>query len=213
VLKTFFGEYTGHAHPHESPRTMTGPLVLLAIASTFVGLLGAPFLGAVFGDWVHFGEHHEAVFNIGMVLAGSVAAAIGILGGWTLYRERKEIDPMSQRLGRVWGVLEHRYYIDDFYMAAIVRPVRDGLSGAVNWTNQHVLDAVVNGAAALARVCARGIMWIDRNLIDGAVNALANITGESGGLLKYLQSGNVQWYAVGLFAGVIALAAIFVSVT
>ena len=47
-------------------------------------------------------------------------------------------------------------------------------------------------------------------MIDGAVNAAANITGESGGLLKYLQSGNVQWYAIGLVAGVIALTAFFI---
>jgi NADH-quinone oxidoreductase subunit L len=213
VFLTFFGEYAGHAHPHESPRSMTGPLVLLAIATTFVGFLGAPFFGAVFGDWVHFGEHHEATFHWDLVIMGSIAGLLGIAAGWRLYRERQAVDPMSRRLGRAWTVLEHRYYIDDFYMAAIVRPVRDRLSAFVYWTNQHVLDAIVNGAASVARGLARVIMWIDRNIVDGAVNAMANITGESGGLLKYLQSGNVQWYAVGLFAGVIALAAIFVSVT
>jgi NADH-quinone oxidoreductase subunit L len=210
VLRTFGGEYAGEAHPHESPRAMTGPLILLAIASTFVGLLGAPFLGAVFGDWVHYGEHHEAVFNIGMVIAGSVAGLLGIGVGYAIYRERKAADPMAPRLGPVWGVLQHRYYIDDFYMAAIIRPVRDRLSAWIYWTNQHILDGIVNGAARLARGLASAVMWVDRTLIDGAANAMANITGETGGLLKYLQSGNVQWYAMGLVAGVIVLTAFFI---
>ena len=56
-------------------------------------------------------------------------------------------------------------------------------------------------------------MWFDRNVIDGFVNGAANITEEGGGLLKYLQSGNVQWYAVGVVAGVIVLTAFFIRLT
>jgi NADH-quinone oxidoreductase subunit L len=210
VLLTFFGSYQGHAEPHESSPSMTVPLVLLAVAASTVGFLGAPQLGAVFGDWVHFGEHHEAVFNITYVLLGSVASVVGLAGGYALYKTRTAPDPMERRLGPVWGVLQHRYYIDDLYMAAVVRPVRDRLSAAVYWTNQHILDGIVNGAATVARGSAAVVMWVDRTVIDGAVNAAANITGESGGLLKYLQSGNVQWYAIGLVAGVIALTAFFI---
>ena len=120
---------------------------------------------------------------------------------------------MQARLGKVWTVLQHRYYIDDFYMAAIVRPVRDRLSAFVNWTNQVILDGIVNGAAAVARGFSRLVAWFDRTVIDGAVNGLGQITGESGGLLKYLQSGNVQWYAVALFAGVLVLTAFFVRLS
>jgi NADH-quinone oxidoreductase subunit L len=54
VLLTFFGEYKGHAHPHESPPSMTGPLIFLAICTAGAGLLGAPQLNAVFGQWVFF---------------------------------------------------------------------------------------------------------------------------------------------------------------
>jgi NADH-quinone oxidoreductase subunit L len=75
-----------------------------------------------------------------------------------------------------------------------------------------VLDAIVNGAAALARAASRVIMWIDRTIIDGFVNGLGETAGSSGGLLKQLQSGNVQWYAAGLFVGVIALAIVFIRI-
>jgi NADH-quinone oxidoreductase subunit L len=177
------------------------------------GWLGAPQLGAVFLDWVYFGEPQVPTFHLGIAVLGTLAALVGIGAGYLLYRERRAVDPMERRLGPLWGVLQHRFYIDDFYMAAIVRPIRDRLSVAVYWSNQYILDAVVNGAAAVARRVARMTAWFDRNVIDGAVDAIGQITGDSGGLLKYLQSGNVQWYAISLFVGVLALAVIFINLT
>jgi len=210
VLRTFFGEYTGHGHPHEAPRSMTIPLVSLAAATLVVGFLGAPQAGAVFFDWVYL-EHPEVIEFVPWIAGiGTLAAFAGIAIGWAVYKDRTVVDPMQRRLGRVWTVLLNRYYIDDLYMAAIVLPVRDRLSAFVYWTNQHILDGIVNGAAALARGLSRVVAWIDRTIIDGAVNGLGQITGESGGLLKYLQSGNVQWYAVALFAGVLVLSAFFI---
>jgi NADH-quinone oxidoreductase subunit L len=93
-----------------------------------------------------------------------------------------------------------------------VRPIRDRVSAGVNWFNQNVLDGLVNGAAVVARGFSVLIAWFDRTIIDGFLNGVAGITGETGGLLKYLQSGNVQWYAVVLFVGVIAITIIFVRV-
>jgi NADH-quinone oxidoreductase subunit L len=191
---------------------MTGPLVFLAICTMGVGLLGSPQLGAVFGDWVFFEKPHEATFVAWIALLGTVVAVGGLLLGYSLYKERKERDPMESALGPMWNVLQNRYYIDAFYMRAIVYPTRDTLSAAVYWTNQHVLDGIVNGAAALARAASRVIMWIDRTIIDGFVNGLGETAGSSGGLLKQLQSGNVQWYAAGLFVGVIALAIVFIRI-
>jgi NADH-quinone oxidoreductase subunit L len=211
VLLTFFGRYAGEGHPHESPAVMTGPLVGLAGASVAVGFLGAPQLGAVFGDWVYFEHPHEAGFVFWVAVVGTLAAAAGILGGYRLYRERRERDPLMS-FPHAWNVLQHRYYIDDLYMRGIVYPIRDRLSAGVNWTNQHLLDGVVNGAAWVARGLATFISWIDRTFVDGVVNAVGGLTGASGGLLKYLQTGNVQWYAVLLFAGVVVLTIVFVRI-
>src|SRR5205085_11645221 len=117
-----------------------------------------------------------------------------------------EVDPLQRGLGSgVWNVLQHRYYIDSFYFNDIVRPIRDNVSAGVYWFNQNVLDGVVNGAGVVARIGSGVIMWIDRNVIDGAVSGAGTAMETFGKGLRLVQSGKVQWYAVGLFAGVIAL--------
>jgi len=211
VMLTFFGKYEGHAHPHESPKTMTGPLVALAAATLGVGLLGAPQLGAVFGQWVFYEAIHDAVFVPWIALLSTAGALLGLAAGYMLYKERKAQDPLQAPMGPMWNVLEQRYYIDAFYMRAIVYPVRDTWSAAVNWFNQAVLDGIVNGAAVLTRGFAQSIAWFDRTVIDGIVNGAGEVAEWSGNVLKYLQTGNVQWYAVGLFVGVIALAVVFIE--
>ena len=212
VLLTFFGRYQGDAHPHESPVSMTGPLVFLAACTLGVGLLGVPQLGAVFGKWVFFEAIHEATFVPWIALLSTAAALLGLLAGFALYRERRATDPLEAPLGPVWRLLSNRYYIDGFYMRAIVYPIRDTWSAAVYWFNQNVLDGIVNGAAVLARGAAAIVSWFDRTVIDGIVNGSGRTAGRTGNALKYLQSGNVQWYAVGLFVGVIALTIVFIKV-
>ena len=211
MLLTFFGASKGHAHVHESPATMTGPLIALAAATVVVGLLGAPQLGAVFGQWVFFETVHDAVFVPWIALLSTAGALLGLAAGFALYKDRKERDPLQSPMGPLWNVLEHRYYIDAFYMRAIVYPVRDGLSGAVNWFNQNVIDGVVNGSGILTRASGQVVAWFDRTVIDGAVNGAGETAGRTGNALKFLQNGNVQWYAVGLFVGVIALSVVFVK--
>jgi NADH-quinone oxidoreductase subunit L len=210
VALTFFGRYRGHAHPHESPPTMTGPLLFLAAGSVVVGFLGAP--GAPFGKWVFFEHPEEIVFHPDVALLGTIAAALGIGLGYRLYRERRETDPLVGILGPMWNVLQNRYYVDSFYMRAIVYPTRDRLAAAVNWSNRYILDGVVNGAALLGRGVGAVVNWVDRNVVDGFVNAAGGGANASGGFLRFLQTGNVQWYAVLLFVGVIALTIVFVRI-
>ncbi len=211
VMLTFAGKYRGHGHPHESPVTMTGPLVALAAATAGVGFLGAPQLKAVFFDWVYFEEPEAIHFVASVAFTGTLVALVGAAAGYMLYREHKERDPL-RAMGPLWNVLENRYYIDAFYMKGIIYPVRDKLSAAVYWTNQNILDGMVNGGAALARGLSHVVMAFDRYVIDGIVNGAGTIAGATGGLLKHLQSGNVQRYAAFLFAGVIALVIVFTRI-
>jgi NADH-quinone oxidoreductase subunit L len=211
VLMTFFGEFRGHGEPHEGPRTMTGVLVALATVTVFVGLLGAPQLGAPFGTWVFFHEIEEALFVPWIAVASTLAALLGIAIGYRLYNTYRERDPIRS-LGPAYTVLTNKYYLDDLYWKGIVRPVRDDLSAGVYWNDRRIIDGVVNGAASFTKTLGNGVNWFDEKVIDGAVNGLANLAGFTGGLLRYIQSGNVQRYAVFLFAGVVVLAVIFTKI-
>ena len=109
-------------------------------------------------------------------------------------------------LGPAYTVLQRKYYLDDLYLRGIVRPVQYRISAAVYWTNQRILDAAVNSAAWVTRKVAGAVNATDQKVVDGAVNGIAFSAGASGGLLRYLQSGNVQRYAIFLFVGVAILA-------
>jgi NADH-quinone oxidoreductase subunit L len=205
VLLTFFGGYRGQAHAHESPAVMTAPLVILAVLSVVVGFLGAPQFNAVFADWVHFAEAHAEPFSYGFAAVSILGALGGIFVGYRLYARWRERDPLRS-LGPVYTVLENKYYLDDIYLRGIVRPIQYRLSAAVDWSNRNILDALVNGCALLARGFSKLVDVIDRRVVDQAVNSAAGLTGFTGGILRYIQSGNVQRYAIFLFVGVILLA-------
>ncbi len=205
VLLTFFGDYRGEAHLHESPRVITTPLIVLAGATCVVGLLGFAPVGAPFLDWVYFdGEPLEAIFSPAVALISIVAVAIGIWGGYSVYKRWRTPDPVTQ-LGGVYTLLEHKYYLDDIYWNGIIRPIRDPIAAGVYWTNQHVIDGAVNGSATLAYAFSALAAWFDGNVIDGVVNGAGTVAALFGRGLRTVQTGKVQWYAVGLFVGVILL--------
>ena len=68
-----------------------------------------------------------------------------------------------------------------------------------------MIDGVVNGTAKLAYVFSALVAWFDRTAIDGVVNGAGTVAGLFGRGLRTIQTGKVQYYAVGLFAGVIVL--------
>jgi NADH-quinone oxidoreductase subunit L len=115
-------------------------------------------------------------------------------------------------MGAFTTLLVNKYYLDRLYWRGIVRPIRDPVAAGVYWFNQHVIDGVVNGAASVTVVTGRIVGWFDRTVVDGVINGIGEITGAFGNALKYIQNGNVQWYAVGLFVGVVALALVFVRI-
>jgi NADH-quinone oxidoreductase subunit L len=212
VLLTFFGRYRGHGHPDEAPGTITGPLVVLAALSCTVGFLNATAFDIhLFTDWVHIGAVEHEPFNYGFAAVSVLGAALGLLAGYRLYSRWREREPL-RALGPGYVLLENKYYLDELYWRGIVRPIRDDLSAAVYWTNQYVLDGVVNGAGWVARKLSIGVNAFDREVVDGAVNGLGQTTNFFGGLLRYLQSGNVQRYAAFLFTGIVVAAIIITRV-
>ncbi len=124
------------------------------------------------------------------------------------WREREPL----RALGPAYTLLENKYFLDDIYLKGIVRPIQYKLSAGADWFNQNVLDGIVHSFAWTAKALSKAVEVFDRRGIDGAVNGVAQTAGFVGGILRYVQSGNVQRYAAYLFAGVILLAIVFTRI-
>jgi NADH-quinone oxidoreductase subunit L len=215
VYLTFFGEYRGHGEPHESPPIITVPLIVLAGLSVLAGFTNASVFGVEkFADWVEAGValptlvHPE--FEAIKAVVSVTIAAVGIGIAAFLWFQREELGPfrgLTQRNAFAgYRFLEKKYYLDDLYEKIVVYGIKAPIARITYWFDQHVIDGVVNGIGRGARQTARAAYdVVDQKVVDGAVNGLAETTGDTGGLLRYVQSGRVQRYALTLFAAVGAL--------
>jgi NAD(P)H-quinone oxidoreductase subunit 5 len=177
------------ANPHESPWSMTLPLVILAVPSALIGLVGTPFnnyFEAFISAPGHVAEHaHEFDLNEFLLMAGS-SVGIGLIGitlASLMYLSRK-IDPsaIASKIPALYNLSLNKWYIDDIYNSVFV--------------------------IGLRRV-ARQVMEVDYRVVDGAVNltGLATLLGGEG--LKYLETGRAQFYALIIFGAVLGLVVVF----
>ncbi|MEX2100157.1 MAG: proton-conducting transporter membrane subunit, partial [Acidimicrobiia bacterium] len=211
IYLTFFGEYRGHGHPHESPPLITIPLWILAFFAITVGFLNATaFDIEKFKEWfeptVAFPgvTHPEFEVPLAIISVGIALIAIGV--AYAYYWRKIGPHGLTERNAPArtgYLFLENKYYLDHLYTDGIVGGIKGPVAAAAYWVNQNVIDAVVNGAGRVTVVVGRfTYRYIDQDAVDGAVNGIAAGTDETGGLLRYVQSGRVQWYALLLFAAV-----------
>ena len=223
VSLTFFGEYRGHGEPHESPPIMTRPLWALAVPAVLVGVvnipgLTLPWVGS-FTSWlsvrsVAMGDHHAEAVNLGLAAAGLAAAAAGLWLGWVAFGRRA-----SERTNRdrveipvLYPLLRQKYYLDHVALG-LVWVIREPAARAVNWVNDYVIDAVVNGVGALWQGLATWVYsGLDQRGIDGVVHGLSVGASGMGGLIRRIQSGRVQQYAGLLVAGLLLLVVVVLFV-
>jgi NAD(P)H-quinone oxidoreductase subunit 5 len=179
-----------HAHtPHESPLTMTLPLLILAIPSTLIGLVGKPWANGFEAFISAPGEIEEAAHAFDrtefLIMAGNSVgiALIGITLASLIYLRHK-IDPsaIADRFPVLYRFSLNKWYFDVIYDRIFVQGLR--------------------------RV-ARQIMEVDFRVIDGAVNLTGLATLVSGEGLKYLENGRAQFYALIVFAAVLGFVIVF----
>ena len=230
----FYGEYRGVGTPHESGPRITVPLIILATLGAVVGFLNLPkSIGPInFPESLHtqfeqfvepvgayFPSISHAEFNVPLALFSLAVAGLGVLlpylyyfkGGLAPIRDLSERNALAR-----WGknVLVNKYYFDWLYTDVITGFVKGPLARAANWFNAKVLDGIVDGVGAGAVVTGQWVYEnIDQEVVDGAVNAAGTTATETGGVLRYLQSGRIQQYAALFFAAAALLAGVFVVAT
>ena len=191
-----------HGHgstPHESPWTMALPLVVLAIPSALIGLVGTPF-NNYFEAFIHAPGEVVETLEPGFhalpkeeltefLIMGGSSVGIGLIGltlASLMYFSRK-IDPaaIADRIPVLYNLSKNKWYIDDIYY------------------NVFVLGS---------RRLARQVLEVDSKVVDGVVNLTGLVTLLTGETLKYLENGRAQFYALVVFTAVLGLV-IFSGVT
>jgi NADH-quinone oxidoreductase subunit L len=180
LFLTFFGSFRGgpaaEPHVHESPWTMRGPLVLLAVGSAVGGFVAVPeLIEPVFR--VPPAGHHYAPW---LPWVASLNAVVGIVAAYYAYVLYPELPArVSGALRPLLRLLEAKYHFDDAY----------------NW----LVDRLVGESEALLW------KRVDGGLIDGAVNRGAQLVGALGQRVRLAQTGYVRSYALLILGGAVAL--------
>jgi len=212
---TFDGNYRGHGHPHESPRVMTVPLVVLAGFALFSGLFAYPMQG--FGNFVFFGQPAAGLPLVGVPVQDYLleglsmgVAGLGLVLAWTVYSTvgvPAERFTASRAGAFIHRLLTKRYWIDDAY-DAFGRTVVYGMARALDWFDRKVIDGIVNGVGRAGVVVATGTDRFDRRVIDGVVNAVSLETVRTSLRLRQRQTGQVQSYAWVIVLGIVVVIAL-----
>jgi NADH-quinone oxidoreductase subunit L len=236
---TFAGEPKNehvYEHAHESPRVMYGPLVVLAVMAVIAGwalplgklgtlgvtnLLeqarpagcGEEMAGGLF--WPSLAvpsEHlsHAPAIHVPVSLIAFFAALTGFVLA-TLFYGLQVLDAEKVRrlASPVYRFLRAKWYFDELYGWLFIRPVL-ALSIAAAQIDRKLIDGLADGLGRLIRVGAVLDDFIDRYLVDGAVNLLAALTFGLGLRLRALQTGRLRQYVMFIVVGTVAL---FILVT
>jgi len=201
ICMTFLGEYRGgaepehgahatehHAGPHESPRVMTLPLIVLAVMAVIGGLFNLP--------WSFLGLNHEiehllvgalpdpelvkeAKFQYGVATLSTAVALGGIALAWVVYGAKVVPAALLSRIFKpVHVLLENKYYADVLYERVIVG---------------FLFYQVVGSLLAL----------FDRLVVDGAVNGVGFTARRGASVVRHVQTGQFQTYGAVAFSGLV----------
>jgi len=184
----FFGsQRLSTVHPHESPRVMTFPLIILSILSVFGGFLNIPSL---FGGDSRFGEFlNKSIISaiteelgsateIGLIVSSLILLSLVILYAYRIYVKKAFIPVADGVSTNIFSkVIEHKFYVDEIYSAVIEKPF-----GSLS-------DFFFNK--------------VENKVLDPAVDEVGILTSKLGNLVRKLQQGNMSFYLFAMVAGIL----------
>ncbi len=180
----FWGKENKELHaehtPHESPLSMTFPLVVLAAITVVAGFI--PFGHFVSSNGHSYDIHLDTQVMLTSILIAVIAIALAV----SIYARSKQpvADALQRRFRGLWTAAYHRFYIDEIY--------------------QFITHKIIFGCIS------RPIAWWDRHVVDGFFNFLAWSADATSDEIRGLQSGRVQQYALVFLLGALALILILI---
>lgn len=224
-----------HGHggmPHESPKSMTYVLATLAIGCAATIILG---FWAPLGHLIHseilaeplLERWLEPVLRPSTALVNSRSAHSGSTAEWILiflsvgvafagwlvarafYKDAKSSVPatLKVKFPRIHEVVYNKYYVDELYQATVLRGTML-LARAWSTFDRVVIDGAVDGVATVARFVCNIEGAIDKYIVDGMVNLLADAVLNIGRRFRRLQDGRIQHYLYAAVAGALILVGI-----
>ncbi|MGV8094639.1 MAG: NADH-quinone oxidoreductase subunit L [Mangrovibacterium sp.] len=184
----FFGEQrSANVHPHESPKVMTVPLVVLGILSVFGGFLNIPSL---FGGSLEFGSYlQHAVQSLpaeemahstetGLIILSIILLGVVIYGAYRIYVKRAVIPETDERLQTSFEKLvSNKFYVDEVYAWLFEKPY--------------------------ARASDFLFRKVENTLLDPLVDGVGTVTSKFGTLTRRLQRGNMSFYLFAMVMGIL----------
>ncbi|ABO16791.1 NAD(P)H-quinone oxidoreductase subunit 5 [Prochlorococcus marinus] len=182
-------EHQEHGSIHESPWSMTFPLVFLAVPSVIIGFMGLPWDSKIANllnpeEAETAAKAFELKEFLPLALASVVIASTGIIIAYQAYFVKKiNLSVLfAEKFPRINQFLSNKWYLDDINEKLFVKG---------------------------SRKLAKEVLEVDSKVVDGVVNLTGLVTLGSGEGLKYFETGRAQFYALIVFGGVILLVAIF----
>jgi NADH-quinone oxidoreductase subunit L len=226
LFETFFGlsriSAESETHIHESPKTMTVPLMILAFFAIVSGWLALPALWGEQSPFERFLEssvrgveadtgpvkfaHHTLLTEYALMAASVAAALFGLWLARKLYLEDPKLHTkLAASWPRLHNLLVHKYYVDEIYDALFVNRIKD-LGTALGLFDSKVIDGLgVDGAGWLARAFSRISMWWDKWVVDAFVNLLGWFPKFLSMPVRMFQTGVFSTYAVFILIGLAIL--------
>ncbi len=184
-----------HVHPHESPKVMTVPLIILAVLSVVGGFIGIPQVfsgeyGNLFRNWLEpvflkandklkFSAHHSHLIEILLMVISVAGAAASIWFARYVYLKKPSIaEKTSVRFKRFYNILWNKYFVDELYDTTVVNPIKN-VSDNFLW---KIAD----------------VKWI-----DGLINNLAAAVDYLSEKTRKMQTGVAQFYAIIMVLGIV----------
>ena len=217
--------------PSDSPGLIVVPLLILGFLAVVAGYLNAaPFKIHKMEHWLESsiglpigegGIPEPAAFEWVKALPSILLVAAGFAVSLALCKQvfgkaaspLKGLTKRNPVLGAGHRFLVNKYYLDDLYEKVIVRGIAHPIAAAAYWTNQRVLDGIVNAVGIGGRKTGEWVYKnVDQRLVDGAVNGSGAVARGTGGALQPVQSGKVSLYGALLFGSAAVGALVLVLV-
>jgi len=233
IEMVFHGEARHEAaeHAHESPLSMTAPLMILGFFSLTIGFINIPTpLSSIFSfglggiltehSLANFLEFSITKFHIPDfqpliaitalgVGVGAIFAARSIYGGTkAINADGKDPLEANPSTGQIWGLAHARLFWDEIYFAVIIRPymvLARFFAKTIDWDFLHDYfhdNVLLRGFKTMGVLLSRPF---DLGIIDGIVNGVGWVVRQTSGQMRRVQTGYVRTYAVALLLGVVVV--------